>query len=160
MPPALQNVTKYLLVFYSQLLKRVNKIKSFDYCNQKAVGHHRLGEFLRCLWGGRRQRLQALLRKLIKLGLTYTTFWGPFQAILFSCLPPPPPSFRKTMLRFFATNFLHWSDPPSPIPKIHCFFPLKITAKNATKFLNRKWPPLPLWKFSENSSKLETPIVP
>ena len=93
----------YLLVFYSQLLKRVNKIKSFDYCNQKAVGHHRLGEFLHCLWGGRGQRLQALLRKFIKLGLTNTTFWGPFQAILFSCLLDVQ-TYSNICINQFATN--------------------------------------------------------
>ena len=46
---------------------------------------------------------------------------------------PPPPSFRKTMLRFFATNFSDWSDPPPNFPKIHRFPPQNYR-KNATKF--------------------------
>ena len=45
------------------------------------------------------------------------------------------------MLRFFATNFSDWSDPPQ-ISQKFIVFPLKITKKNATKFFGLKMTPL------------------
>ena len=57
-------------------------------------------------------------------------------------LPLPPPSFWKTMMRFFATNFSDWSDPP-PFPENSSFFPLKITAKTTTKFFESEMSPPP-----------------
>ena len=47
----------------------------------------------------------------------------------------PPSSFQKTMLHFFATSFSMWSDLPPIFPKIHCFYPPKITEKTAKMVL-------------------------
>ena len=106
-----------------------------------------LFEFFAMTLGGRGQRLQELLQKFIKLGLSYTTFWGPFRAILFCCLPPAFISEKYVALFCDKLFGLKW---PHPFPKIHCFFPLKITTKNATKSEMTPPPPLEIfWKFIE-----------
>ena len=79
---------------------------------------------------------------------------------------PPPPYFRKTMLRFFrearkfATKFIRIGVTPPLFPKIHRFYPPKITEKTATKFFGSEMTPPPLRKFSENSSKMVHRSVP
>ena len=63
-------------------------------------------------------------------------FYGPFWMNFWKTSKrplTPPASFRKTMLRFFATNFSDWSDPP-PFSRKFIVFPLKITSRTATIF--------------------------
>ena len=61
--------------------------------------------------------------------------------------PPPPPYFRKTMLRFFreaqkfATKFIRICVTPPLFPKIHCFYRPKISGKTATKFFGSEMTP-------------------
>ena len=82
-------------------------------------------------------------------------FWWTSQRPL---TPSPLPSLRKTMLRFFATNFSDWSDPPL-FPKIHRFYPSKLPPKTATNFFGSEMTP-PLRKFSENSLNLVQIVIP
>ena len=62
---------------------------------------------------------------------------------------PPPPYFRKTMLRFLQRNFSGCSDPT-----------LFLYRKSATKFFGSEMTPPPLRKFSENSSNLVQVVFP
>ena len=55
-------------------------------------------------------------------------FWTNFRKTSKRPLTPPP-SFRKTMLRFLAPNFSDWSNPAPPFPENSWLFSLKITAK-------------------------------
>ena len=94
-----------------------------------------LFDFFSMTLGGRGQRLQELLQKFIKLGLSYTTFWEPFRAILFCCLPRP--HFGKICCAFLRQTF--WIEVTPSFPENSLFFPPKNYHKKTQE--NRKWPP-------------------
>ena len=78
---------------------------------------------------------------------------------------PNSMNFRKTMLRCFreaqkfATKFIRIGVTPHPFPKIHHFYPHKMSEKNATKFFGSEMI-LPFQKFSENSLNLVQVMLP
>ena len=72
--------------------------------------------------------------------------------------PPPLPCFQKNILRFFATSFLEWTEPPSLFPKIQRFSPSKLPKKTQWIFFYLKWPSPPFGSFPKihRSCSLQT----